>query len=155
MATAPDREGPAHYRSLGGLLAFGVWVLLLLAGVIYTGWRALTSNDASMIVPIGITGLLLLALYSMSLRVSLTPDRNVVFQGLFRRQIVPVTDLVAVHPGTACIVFELKTGGALVVSWGAGEWLDLCRSLKTLNPEATLNMPGMFSLPTDSEEDVR
>jgi hypothetical protein len=103
---------------------------------------------------IWIAGILVLVFYSTSLHVTLTPHGELVFRGLLRRQTWRVTDLRSVRPEGLHIVFKFKKGGAMVASWGGGEWLDLCRRIKRLNPEASLNMPGMFRLSPEPDGDA-
>jgi hypothetical protein len=150
ISSHKDGDGGMHYRSRSGLVAFGVWSLLILAGVVYTAWSAVTRGEPPWFFVVWIAGILVLGLYSMALDVTLTPHGALVFRGALRRQTRWVADVRSVRPGTLCIVFKFKKGGtAVAASWGDGELVDLCRRIKTLNPEASLNMPGMFRLPPE------
>jgi hypothetical protein len=153
MIANQDGDGGIQYRSRGGLIAFGVWSLFILALVRLAAWNAVVSGEPPWFAVIWIAGILLLGFYCMSLQVILTPHGELVFRGLLRRQTWRVTDLLSVRPENLCIVFKFRKGGVMVASWDAGEWLDLCRRIKELNPRASLNVPGMFRLPLEPDGD--
>src|SRR5262245_28025456 len=154
MTARHDSEGGIRYRSRGGLVAFGAWGLLILAGVAYTAWSAALKGEPHWFFVIWAAGILVLGLYWTSLQVTLTPRDELVFRGLLRRQTWRVAELQSVRPGTFCIVFRFMKGAAMVASAGDGELRDMCLRIKRLNPDAALNIPRMFRLPPDSDGDT-
>jgi hypothetical protein len=150
MSSRDDSDSGIRYRSRSGLVVFGIWSLLTLAGVVYTALGAALRGEPPWFVAIWIAGILVLGLYDMSLDVILTPHGELVL----RRQTWRVTGLRSVRPGAWGILFKFTNGGAKVASVGDGGWLDLCRRIKRLNPEASLNMPGMFRFPRDLDGDL-
>jgi len=147
MDATHDNEGRLLYRSRGGLVAFGVWSLLIFAGFVVAAWSAIVGGeDAAWFGAIGCTALLTAGLYLTPLQVVLTPDGNLTFEGLFRRRTWHAADLLHVFPGNLSLVFRFRHGGAVVPNWGEDEWGDLCRRIKRINPEARFNVPGMFRL---------
>jgi len=154
MNAKHDSEGRIHYRSRGGRVALGVWSLFILAFAIFAAWGAVVGGEMNWLFVASAAALLTFRLYSMSLEVILAPNGELTFQGLLRRRSWPVTDLRRVRPETFCIVFTFERGGAMVASSNDDDWLDLCRRIKTLNPRATLNMPGMFRPPFERSTDT-
>jgi hypothetical protein len=152
MIARHDTDG-VHYRSRGGVVAFALWCLLILAGVVFVAWSAAANGEPPWFVVAAFAGILVLGLYSTSLDVTLTHNGHLVFRGLLRRQAFPSADLRAVRPGSFCIVFTFKRGRAMVASSNRENWLALGREVKRRNPHATLNLPGMFRMPFEPAED--
>lgn len=148
MDATHDNEGRRLYRSRGGLVAFGVWSLVIFAGLVGAAWSATFGGErAAWFGVIGCAALLAASLYLTPLQVVLTSDGNLAFEGLLRRRTWRAADLLHVFPGSFSLVFRFKRGGAVVPSWGEAEWVDLCRRIKSINPVARLNVSGMFRLP--------
>lgn len=148
MDATHDNDGRRLYRSRGGLVAFGVWSLVIFAGLVGAAWSATFGGEGA--AWFGVTGcaaLLAAALYLTPLQVVLTPDGDLTFEGLLRRRTWHAADLLHVLPGNLSLVFRFRQGGAVVPAWGDDEWVDLCRRIKSINPDARLNVSGMFRLP--------
>jgi hypothetical protein len=154
MTTTHESDGSIRYRSRGGQVAFGIWCFVILAIVVFAAWNAAVYGEPPWFAVAGTGGLLVLGLYQMSLEVILSVNDSITFRGLLRRRTWSVMDLRKVEPGSFCIVFRFESGGAMVASSGADDWLDMCRRIKKLNPQATMHMPGMFRLPFEANTDV-
>jgi len=127
-------EGPLRHRSDGGLAIFGAWGLGLAAVVGVDLRGSLSEGKPPWFAVAWMAGILVLALGSTSVQVTLATDGEIEFRGVLRRRRWDVVELRSVRPGAACRVFTFARGSALLPTTGGPEWEAVLARVLELNP---------------------
>lgn len=127
-------EGPLRHRSGGGLAIFGAWGIGLAAVVGVDLRGSLDDGSPPWFAIAWMVGILVLALGSTSVQLTLAADGEIELRGVVRRRRWNVAELCSVRPGAACRVFTFTRGSALLPTTGGPEWETVLARILELNP---------------------
>jgi hypothetical protein len=123
-----------RYRSGGGLAIFGAWgvAFTLLVGLELRS--NLSDGEPPWFAVAWMIGILVLALASTSVQLTVAADGEMQFRSVLGRRRWDVSELRSVRPGAACRVFRFAHGTALLPSTGGEDWDAVVARILGLNP---------------------